>query len=344
MIFIIASGWLLNIPFTVFNHHLPDQKIERQLRRIQPDLFITSNPQKVNHHQILSFASFNLEDVLDGSQRFEQSSFNNIMAERSLNEDQIFGHFFTSGTSSAPKIVPLKRRQLIAAAKSSVKNISPAPNQCWLLCMPLFHIGGVSIILRSLLYGSGIFHLPSFDESEIAYRLSTDESIIAVSLVPTMLKRLIDKQDFEVHDHLQAVLLGGGPVSTNLIEPCCQKGIPVITSFGMTETCAQIAANSLSSDSENMTKLQSAGQIFEPNLIEIRDQQNLPVSSGISGSIWMKGPQIFDGYLENPAKNMDSNGWFNTGDYGKLDKDEFLFIEARRTDLIITGGENVSPR
>jgi O-succinylbenzoic acid--CoA ligase len=344
MIFMIASCWLFNIPFTVFNHHLSGPKIEQQFRRIQPNLIITSEPERINHHQILSFDSFKPEDILYSSPHFEQSSFNSIMAERPLNEDYILGYFFTSGTSSTPKIVPLKRRQMIAAAKSSAKNISPSSDQCWLLCMPLFHIGGVSIILRSLLYGSGIFHLPIFDENEIAHRLSTDKSIVAISLVPTMLKRLAENPKLRIHDNLQAVLLGGGPVSKNLIAMCSQKSIPVITSFGMTETCAQIAANLLFKDSDSQKKHQSAGRIFKPNRAEVRNQRNQPVPTGISGSIWMKGPQVFDGYLEDPVKNMDNNRWFNTGDYGKLDEDGCLFIEARRTDLIITGGENVSPR
>jgi O-succinylbenzoic acid--CoA ligase len=210
--------------------------------------------------------------------------------------------------------------------------------------MPLFHVGGVSIILRSILYGSGIFHLPEFEKKEVAHQLSTDTDIVAVSLVPTMLKRLIESGEFAVHEAFQAVLLGGGPVSPNLIETCIEKNIPVITSYGMTETCAQIAANPILEFPDDDDRLQSAGRIFKPNKIDVRDQHNQSVPTGISGSIWIKGPQVFDGYYEKNSDKCGNSDWFNTGDYGHVDESGWMFIEARRTDLIITGGENVSPK
>src|SRR5699024_12075374 len=125
-------------------------------------------------------------------------------------------------------------------------NILPAPNECWLLCMPLFHVGGVSIILRSLLYGSAIFFMPNFIEEDVRHLLSVDSDVVAASLVPTMHKRLLKDRKFSVHENFQAILLGGGPVSNQLIETSLERNIPIITSYGMTETCAQIAANPLS--------------------------------------------------------------------------------------------------
>jgi O-succinylbenzoic acid--CoA ligase len=210
--------------------------------------------------------------------------------------------------------------------------------------MPLFHVGGVSIILRSILYGSGIFHLPEFEKKEVAHRLSVDTGIVAVSLVPTMLKRLIENREFAVHEAFQAVLLGGGPVSPSLVEACIEKNIPAITSYGMTESCAQIAANPILKFSDDEVRLQSAGCIFKPNKIDVRDQHNQSVPTGISGSIWIKGPQVFDGYFEKSSNKCGNSGWFNTGDYGRVDENGWMFMEARRTDLIITGGENVSPK
>jgi O-succinylbenzoic acid--CoA ligase len=210
--------------------------------------------------------------------------------------------------------------------------------------MPLYHVGGVTVILRSLLYGSAVFHLSNFDAWEAAHQLSKNNQVVAASLVPAMLKRLFKIEDFTTHDQFQAILLGGGAVSPDLLEKCFINNIPVITSYGMTETCAQVAANPLFSKPGNENRLQSAGRIFDSNEVEIRGQKNRPVEAGISGSVWLKGPQIFDGYFDETSKKIDAENWFSTADYGKLDENGWLTIEARRTDLIITGGENVSPR
>lgn len=343
MIFIVASCWLLDIPFVVFNHHLPTPKIEQQIGRIQPGLVIINDSAEIKDRLTLSFDSFKLIKILNGSQKLDDSSVKEILNTDSSNENNIFGYFFTSGTSSAPKIVPLKRHQILSAAKSSAGNILPSANECWLLCMPLFHVGGISIILRSLLYGSAIFFMPNFVEEDVRHLLSGDSDVVAASLVPTMHKRLLENREFSVHENFQAILLGGGPVSNQLIEASIERNIPIITSYGMTETCAQIAANPLSKIPDDKKRMQSAGSVFEPNRIEIRNENNKPVPAGESGNVWIKGPQVFDGYLDKTSNNIDEHGWFNTGDFGRLDANDRLYIESRRTDLIITGGENVSP-
>ncbi|MDZ7714699.1 MAG: AMP-binding protein [Balneolaceae bacterium] len=259
--------------------------------------------------------------------------------------EQIFGYFFTSGTTDKPKIVPLKRRQMYFAADASAENFKPRPNHFWLLCLPLNHIGGVSIILRSILYGSGIYRMKRFDKGMVTTFLSENNLFQAASLVPTMLKRLLENPVFQTHKNFKAILLGGGSIDSELLELSIQRGIPLVSSYGMTETCAQIAANPLLQPSGIYRPLKSVGDIFKPNKIEIRDEHNKKLSANNSGTIWIKGPQVFDGYLnpERPNLSFDEGGWFNTGDFGYFNANGHLFIQSRRTDLIITGGENVSP-
>src|SRR5690606_4350634 len=117
---------------------------------------------------------------------------------------EIFGYFNTSGTSGKPKIVPLKRRQLLAAAKGSAENFRPDPNHFWLLCLPLNHVGGISIILRSLIYGSAIYRMDVFHEEMIKEFLGENTRFQAASVVPTMLKRLLNDPLFKTHRGFKA--------------------------------------------------------------------------------------------------------------------------------------------
>ena len=129
----------------------------------------------------------------------------------SIDDSQIFGYFFTSGTTSKPKIVPLKRRQIKAAAKASAQNFKPDPNHFWLLCLPLNHIGGISIIIRSVIYDTAIYRLGNFHEEMVKEFLGENKRFQAASLVPTMLKRLLDDPLFKTHREFKSILLGGGP-------------------------------------------------------------------------------------------------------------------------------------
>ena len=233
---------------------------------------------------------------------------------------------------------------MYSAAQSSAINLCPYPNNFWLLCLPLNHIGGISIILRSIIYGIGIYRIDEFNEKVIKILLAKDLSIQAISLVPTMLKRLLKDPLFQTHKNFQAMLLGGGPIDVTILSEALERGIPIISSYGMTETCAQIATNLLFKPASIHVPLSSVGTLFSSNSVEIRDEKGRRQPMNESGSIWLKGPQVFDGYY--PHKNnekFDKEGWFNSGDVGHLNGNGHLFIENRRVDVIISGGENINP-
>jgi len=340
LVFIIAACWQLGIPFTVFNPDAKRTLLRKQIDAIKPKIIIGDSETDIQtgDYTFINIAQLDFKKAFALDRDPEKGS--GIQVTRH-STSKVFGYFFTSGTSGNPKIVPLKRRQMHTAAEASALNIKPEPNRCWYLCLPLYHIGGVSVILRSLIYGSAIYRTPSFKKGKTATHLSQTEDIVAASLVPTMLSRLFENPDFKTHKSFKAILLGGGPISNNLIETSLKRRVPIISSYGMTETCAQIAANPPTKNSRHKN---SVGSVFEPNLIQIRDDENARLSLGKSGTIWLKGPHIFDGYFNRSSKyKFDKNGWFNTGDFGRLDEKDNLYIEARRTDLIITGGENVSP-
>jgi O-succinylbenzoic acid--CoA ligase len=123
MIFIIASCWLLDIPFIVFNEQLPSQKLTEQINRLKPALIIADSPENIKYQHCLFINEFNPKKILRLGSNIHISW---VQKAASVNPSSIFAYFFTSGTSGSPKIVPLKRRQMISAAESSTKNIHPA--------------------------------------------------------------------------------------------------------------------------------------------------------------------------------------------------------------------------
>ncbi len=342
LVFSIAACWQLGVPFIPLDPKLSQSELEEQISALSPSLIFSDSK---NRKRLQG------EDVIHMDENYFINAFTFDIANSDLpnpvkfDKNSVFGYFFTSGTSGAPKIVPLKRRQMLAAAKSSAKNLRPDPNHFWLLCLPLNHLGGISIILRSLIYGTGIYRLDVFHEEMIKEFLAENSRFQAASLVPTMLQRLLKDPLFRTHRNFKAVLLGGGPSNENLLRKAVERGIPMISSYGMTETCAQIVANPLLAPSGTYTPITSVGKPFPSNYVEIRDESGKKVPINESGLIWLKGPQVFDGYylLKNDDTRFDASGWFNTGDFGHINGNGHLFIENRRSDLIISGGENINP-
>ncbi len=342
LIFGIAACWKLGIPIIPLNPKLTQKELEEYVHELSPSLIFCDSRSR---------SRLSGDDVIQMDENFFLNAFTFDIRELKLpnpdkiKESEVFGYFFTSGTTSKPKIVPVKRRQMIASAKASAKNFKPDPNHFWLLCLPLNHIGGISIIIRSLLYGSAIYRMVQFHEEMIKEFLAENPRFQAASLVPTMLKRLLDDPLFKTHREFKAILLGGGPSNSTLLRKSVERGIPIISSYGMTETCAQIVANPMTAPSGIYTPLRSVGKPFPPNQLQIKDEKGKVLGKNQSGSIWLKGPQVFDGYYhkEHNEGNFDPQRWFKTGDFGHLNGFGQLFIESRREDLIITGGENVNP-
>ena len=342
LVFSIAACWKLGVPFIPLDPKLTQKEIEAQIKELSPSLIFTDN----RHRSKVSG-----DDVIVMDENFFLNAFTfdtrnlDLPDETRIKESEVFGYFFTSGTSGRPKAVPLKRRQLISAARASAENFRPDPNHFWLLCLPLNHVGGISIILRSIVYGTAIYRMEVFHEEMIKEFLGENTRFQAASLVPTMLKRLLSDPLFKTHREFKAILLGGGPTTETILRQSVERGIPIVSSYGMTETCAQIIANPTLAPSGTYIPIKSVGKPFPPNELEIRDDNGKKLGKNQSGTIWLKGPQVFDGYYnkEDNADRFDKDGWFNTGDYGHLNGFKMLFVESRRTDLIITGGENVNP-
>lgn len=242
---------------------------------------------------------------------------------------------YTSGTTGSPRAAMLTFENFWASAAGSAYNLGVDPGDRWLACMPLFHVGGLSILLRSAIYGTTAVIHPGFDEQAVNRSLR-DEGITIVSVVATMLQRMLDADDDRYPDTVRAVLVGGGPVPEALLRRALDRNLPVVQTYGLTEAASQVATLS---PAEALSRLGSAGKPL------VTTELRIDAPHGEPGEILVRGATLSPGYFGDPeaTAHVSRDGWFHTGDIGRLDEEGYLYVLDRRDDLIVTGGENVYP-
>jgi O-succinylbenzoic acid--CoA ligase len=216
----------------------------------------------------------------------------------------------TSGTTAAPKPVVLTHSNFLASALGSAVALGLDPGERWLCPMPLTHVGGLSIPIRSSIYATTVVLHGRFDtEAVLSELMDPGRRITLVSLVPTMLARLLDA-GLERPPTLRWALLGGGPIAPALVVRAEAAGVPVAPTYGMTEACSQIATFGWPLPG---VELRTSGE-----------------------EIKVRGPIVA------PAA-ADAMGWLHTGDLGRFDERGRLVITGRKSDTIVSGGENIAP-
>lgn len=256
---------------------------------------------------------------------------------RELDLDAVQCIMFTSGTTGRPKGAMLTYGNHWWSAVGSLLNLGLAEGDAWLASVPLFHISGLSILWRSVIYGIPAVIHRRFDPEAIHRAIDRGE-VTLLSVVSTMLQRLLDARgDVPYPEGFRAALAGGGPVPEHLLRRAAQLGLPVLQTYGMTETASQVATLSFH---DAQRKLGSAGKPLFPTEIAIAAQGGRE-----EGEILVRGPVVTAGYYKQPEATREAfqGGWFHTGDVGRFDEEGFLYISGRRSDLIISGGENVYP-
>ncbi len=241
---------------------------------------------------------------------------------------------YTSGTGGDPKGVILTWANLEAAAAASAEVLHHSRKDRWLAVLPLYHVGGMSILIRSARQGGAVV-LDGFEPGRVAVHLREDR-ITLVSLVPTMLSRLLEVDPGPFPD-LRAVLLGGGPVAESLLARAAAGRVPVLSTYGLTEAASQVATVPLAA------ALARHGFVEPVPGMELRivDEAAREVPVGTPGLVQIRGTAVSPGYLHDRPRSPGT--WFATGDLGRLDGDHSLEILGRADDMIITGGENVYP-
>ena len=234
--------------------------------------------------------------------------------------DDVCARVLTSGSTGAPRPVGLTYGNFLWNAVGSGFNIGVDPADRWLCCVPLSHIAGLGIVMRSVIYGTAAVIHDGFDIDRVAASLEED-GITLVSLVTTMLTRLLD-----VGADLsgpRAILVGGGPVPQEPLEEAIARGATVVQTYGLTETCSQVTTLA---PADSRRKLGSAGRPLLTTHLRIAPD----------GEILIQGPTVAPG-------RADEGGWLHTGDLGEIDDEGFLYVRDRMDDLIVSGGENVVP-
>jgi O-succinylbenzoic acid--CoA ligase len=227
----------------------------------------------------------------------------------------------TSGTSSAPKPIELTYGNLLWSALGSAVALGLDANERWLCALPLSHVGGLSILVRSAIYATTAVVHERF-EAERALRALREEEITLVSLVATTLARLLDA-GLEHPPALRCALTGGGPVPPALVERAAAAGVPVSMTYGLTESCSQVTTTPVAALAEGD---RGAGPALFCTRVRCADDDEILVA----------GPTVAPGALGD-------DGWLRTGDLGALDEHGRLSVTGRKADTIVSGGENVAP-
>jgi O-succinylbenzoic acid--CoA ligase len=235
---------------------------------------------------------------------------------------------YTSGTTGTPRGAVLTRSAIVASADASASNLGWQDDDCWLLCMPIARVGGLSIVTRCLLARRCVALRQAFDAERLPAWIH-EQRVTLASLVPTMLVQLLDAHPAWVPpSHLRAVLVGGAAARESLLRRAAARGVAVVLTYGLTETCSQVVATPYAGRFSPWEH--GDGRVLPGAELRIDD-----------GHIEVRGPMRMAGYLGEPA--LASADWLATGDLGEFDAGGCLRVHARRTDLIVTGGENVYP-
>jgi o-succinylbenzoate---CoA ligase len=240
-----------------------------------------------------------------------------LLGEHDL--DALHCRILTSGTSGGPRSIGLTYGNHLWSAVGSAFNLGVEPTDRWLCCLPLFHVGGLSIVMRSVIYGTATVVHDGFDTDRVAASLEGD-GVTLISVVATQLVRLLEAGVDLLP--LRAVLVGGGPVPEEVLSEALGRGFPVVQTYGLTEAASQVTTLT---PVDARRKLGSSGRALLTTHLRIED-----------GEILVQGPTVAPGFA-------DEAGWLHTGDLGWIDDDGFLYVTGRRGDVIVTGGENVLP-
>ncbi len=236
---------------------------------------------------------------------------------------------FTSGSTGEPKAALHSLANHFFSAQGSAQNLPLAPDDRWLLNLPLYHVGGLAIVFRCLFAGATVVvagRSVGLGEEIARHRITH------VSLVATQLQRLLEEGS-EPPSHLRAVLLGGSALPAPLVREAHARGWPIHTSYGLTEMASQVATTP---PGASVSQLLTSGRVLPYRQLRLAPD----------GELLVKGETLFLGYAARDTlhRPFDEAGWFATGDLGRLDADGFLHVVGRKDEMFISGGENIHPQ
>jgi fatty-acyl-CoA synthase len=335
-------------PFAPLNYRLPDDQLRQIVARTAPSIAIIDDD--IADRFAIGVAQVEVITRSDFMARTGRSAA--AAASSAADADDVAVLLFTSGTTGEPKAAVLRHRHLTSYVFSTVEFMGAGEDESALISVPPYHIAAVSAVLTSTYAARRVVHLPAFSpEGWVA--LARTERITHAMMVPTMLGRVLDviERDAETLPALRHLSYGGGRMPAATIERALRMlpHVDFVNAYGLTETSSTIAVLSptdhreaiASTDPRVRSRLGSVGRPLPALELEIRDRDGRPVPTQTEGEIWVRGEQVSGEYLGRKAIRPD--GWFPTSDRGALDAEGFLYVGGRLDDVIVRGGENISP-
>lgn len=320
-IYVLAT-MVVHKELLLLNVHLKPKEIENQLAQLDVTTVLHSVERREQLPNSISTIVFeSLERILSDEEA--DDTFDWTFEDR-----DIAVIMNTSATTGQFKSVPLRWGQIRAHVQASKEVLGKTEQDNWLMVLPLFHVSGLSILMRSLYNGTAVTILPKYDKAQVL-KLIESENINMMSLVPTILTQL---EPSIIHHNLRVILLGGEFIPMALIDACEKKSLPIYKTYGMTETFSQSVTFSVL---DYPHKRDSVGKPLPGMQVRI----DKPDADGV-GEIHLTGPMVMTGYIDKEPIDGD----LNTDDIGYVDEDGFVYILNRRKDLIISGGENIYPK
>ena len=320
-IYVLAT-MVVHKELLLLNVHLKPKEIENQLVQLDVTTVLHSVERREQLPNSISTTVFeSLESILSDVEA--DDTFDWTFEDRDM-----AAIMNTSATTGQFKSVPLRWGQIRAHVQASKEVLGKTEQDNWLMVLPLFHVSGLSILMRSLYNGTAVTILPKYDEAQVL-KLIESENINMMSLVPTILTQL---EPSITHHKLRVILLGGEFIPMALIDACEKKSLPIYKTYGMTETFSQSVTFSVL---DYPHKRDSVGKPLPGMQVRIDN----PDADGV-GEIHLTGPMVMTGYIDKEPIDGD----LNTDDIGYVDEDGFVYILNRRKDLIISGGENIYPK
>ncbi|MDB5430886.1 MAG: long-chain fatty acid--CoA ligase [Caulobacter sp.] len=333
-------------PFTPLNYRLPDASLRKLLERSAPttticDAELMARLSGIEGVELISAEAFAQAYTAEGEPPVLDDA-----------DEDVAIILFTSGTTSEPKAAILRHGNLTSYVLSTIEFLGADEGDAALVSVPPYHIAGISAVLTSVYSGRRMVQLPGFTPEAWAGSVAA-EAVTHAMVVPTMLGRVLDVLDKTGQGlpGLRALSYGGGRMPVAVVERAMDllPHVDFVNAYGLTETSSTISILDPQSHRDARThadpavrrRLSSVGRPLPSLELEIRDEAGHQVGAGVVGEVWVRGEQISGEYASGKAVRDD--GWFATKDAGWLDEEGFLFVEGRLDDVIVRGGENISP-
>ncbi len=355
---VFGASWA-GVPFAPLNYRLTDQELDSLLSQLQPGRLITEPErlgrlgERIDAAEGGHYVSVHTTGELLSKARSESAPRREEPWSMEMDDTAIL--LFTSGTTGAPKAAVLRQKHLVSYVLGSVEFMGAHENDASLSCVPPYHIAGMAGIVSAVYSGRRVVQMPKFSAEEWI-ETARKQQVTHAMVVPTMLARIVDVLEGERDagiPSLRHFAYGGGKMPQAVIEKAMElfPETNFTNAYGLTETSSTISLlgpddhrDAMSSEDPSIRRrIVSVGQPLPTIEVSIRDVDSLaPVETGERGLIFVRGEQV-SGEYRGKGSLLDEEGWFNTRDGGYMDDGGYLFLEGRLDDVIVRGGENMSP-